>query len=247
MEPTKNIPDIAEGWVNKPKGAFQVLYERGWINQSLDPKDYTMKGKLDPFGNRNLKTSLKSLILCQPDFMNQKTMLQYYCEKLGILSDRTPVAHCEIAGEGIEFNWGCAKLTYRGKPIGLKQNKNKFHTLVESVLSNKVLTISICRANARRARQYMLAYMTLKAVESDQNQATQPSSDNNSTPNEATSVKQEKRNITHSLIERCVRLYRKRRSHRNVRDFDIKYLNDKFIKNVLEGMSTTPKVESTIN
>ena len=105
---TKTIPDIAEGWVNKPKGALQVLYERGWINPSLDPKEYTMKGKSDTFGNRDLKTSLKSLILCQLDFMNQKTMLQYYCEKLGILSDRTPVAHCKIAGEGIEFNWGFA-------------------------------------------------------------------------------------------------------------------------------------------
>ena len=50
---SKTIPDIAEGWVNKPKGAFQVLYERGQINPSLDPKEYTMKGKPETFGNRD--------------------------------------------------------------------------------------------------------------------------------------------------------------------------------------------------
>ena len=178
--------------------------------------------------------------------MNQKTMLQYYCEKLGILSDRTPVAHCKIAGEGIEFNWGFAKLTYCGKPIGLKWNKSKFHSLVKSVLSSKVPTISICRANARRARQYMLAYMTLKEAEKDQNQVTQHDNTHNTTPNETVSIKQEKQKITHSLIERCVGLYRRWRSHRKVQDFDNQYLNYKFVKNVLEGMSNTPKVKSTI-
>ena len=90
---TTTVPDIEEGLVNKPKGALQLLYERGWIDPHINPKEYTMKGKMDEFGNRNMKMSLKSMILCQPDFMNQQTMLQYYCNKLGVMSDRTPVAH----------------------------------------------------------------------------------------------------------------------------------------------------------
>ena len=90
---TKTIPDIEEGWVDKPKGALQLLYERRWIDPTINPKEYTIKGKMDEFGNRNMKMSLKSMILCQPDFMNQQTMLQYYCNKLGVMSDRTPVAH----------------------------------------------------------------------------------------------------------------------------------------------------------
>ena len=67
-------------------------------------------------------------MLQQPHFMNEKTMLQYYCKKLGIRTDRTPVAHCEIAGEGIEFDWGFSKIAYNSKPISLKQNKSKFHS-----------------------------------------------------------------------------------------------------------------------
>ena len=97
-------------------------------NPTNNPKVYTMKGKLDEFGNRDLNTLLKCLILQQPDFMNEKTMLQYYCKKLGIRTDRTPVAHCEIAGEGIEFDWGFSKIAYNSKPISLKQNKSKFHS-----------------------------------------------------------------------------------------------------------------------
>ena len=155
---SKQVIDIEPGWINKAKGAFQILYERGWINPSLKPSKYTWKGQMDGFGNRNLTTSIKAVIACQPDFINQKTLLQHFCELLGTKSDRTPVAHCEIAGEGIEFDWGYSKMLYRSKPISMKRNKTKFHELVDSVLSTDVLTIAVARANSCRARQYMLVY-----------------------------------------------------------------------------------------
>ena len=194
---------IEEGWLNKAKGALQVLYERGWIDPSIDPKQYTMKGRIDEFGNRNIKRSLKSIISQQPNFMHEQTMLQHYCNKLGIKSDRTPVAHCKIAGEGIEFDWGFSKLNYRAKPITLKRNKSKFHTLVHSVLGKEVLTLEVCRANARRARQYMLAYATLETAATNQNQPA-PSTDNPS--KETKQHKETKQNtnettVTHSMIK----------------------------------------------
>ena len=162
------------------------------------------------------------------------------------MSDCTPVAHCKIAGEGIEFDWGFSKLAYRAKPISLKRNKTKFHSLVDSVLSDKVLTISVCRANARRARSYMLAYLTLMTDEIDQNSTTQHGSNNQNTITNTTNStveKQEQRQITHLLIERCVGLFRKRQTHRNVQDFDTKYIKDEFEKNVLQGMTVLPKME----
>ena len=204
---TTVVPDITEGWVGKPKGALQLLYERGWINPTDNPKDYTMKGKIDEFGNRDTKRSLKRLLLQQPDFMNEKTMLQHYCEKLGVRTDRTPVAHCEVAGERIEFDWGYSKIAYRSKPISLKQNKSKFHSLVESVLSSKTLTLSICRANARRARQYMLAYMTLAATDTEQSQPTHHSQASNTHKTTAKEESTTKHKVTHSLIEECVGLF----------------------------------------
>ena len=102
------------------------------------------------------------------NIIHEQTMLQYYCEKLGIKSDRTLVVHCKIAGEGIKFDWGFSKFTYRAKPISLKCNKNKFHILVDSVLSSEVLTPAVCQANARQTRQYMLVYVTFAATTTTQ-------------------------------------------------------------------------------
>jgi hypothetical protein len=44
---------------------------------------------------------------------------------------RTPKCHPEIAGEGIEYNWGCGKAFYRHLPLSAKKTKK---LLRESVL-----------------------------------------------------------------------------------------------------------------
>ena len=188
------------------------------------------------------------MIAQQPDFIHEQTMLQYYCEKLGIRSNKMPVAHCEIVGEGIEFDWGFYKLTYRIRPISLKRNKSKLNSLFNLVLSREVLTLAVCRAKARRARQYMLADMTLAASTSNQSQSTQNTNTTKeiqtTNNNNTTSKHRTKENlITHSLIEQCKSLYRTRRLHRNVRDFDGKYINDIFVKEVVEKISEFPKKE----
>ena len=111
------VVETTQGWVNKQKGAFQVLYERGWINPSIPFNHYTIDGKLDSFGNQSESLSIRKLIAKQPDFQQQETLLQSYCKQLGVLTDRSPVAHPEITGEGIEFDWGCSKLVCRSKPL----------------------------------------------------------------------------------------------------------------------------------
>ena len=185
----RSIVDIKEGWVNKPKGALQILYKCRWINPALQPNDYTWKGKRDQYGNRIQENSIKRMISTQPDFLQQKTILQHYCKELGALSNRTPDAHCKIAGEGIKFDWGFSKMMYRSKPMSEKQNKSKFHKLVKSVLSSTTLTLSVCRSSAHRARQYMLAYMALAEMTKRQESHTQHT--NNNTPHTTkTSIKQ---------------------------------------------------------
>ena len=94
--------------------------------------------------------------------MEQETLLQYYAKELGVESDRSPVCHPEIGGEGIEFDWGCAKVHYRSQPIKKKRSKDNFKALVKESLGGTVLTIKQCRSNARRAWMYMLAYKALE-------------------------------------------------------------------------------------
>jgi hypothetical protein len=42
----------------------------------------------------------------QMDFNEEETLLQYHGRWLGVILDRTPKCHPEMAGEGIEYNWG---------------------------------------------------------------------------------------------------------------------------------------------
>ena len=130
---------VHEGWHMKPKGALQVLWERGWIDPEKSHTYYTMEGKKDIFGILDELTSIDSLMAKQPDFLEQETLLQYYAKELGVESDRSPVCHPEIAGEGIEFDWGCAKVYYRSQPLNKKRTKDKFFALVDESLGQNVL------------------------------------------------------------------------------------------------------------
>ena len=84
---------ISEGWVDKPKGTTQVLYERGWLEPG---KKYTAKEEVK---------ILKNL----PEFLNELTQLQHIGSLLDVYIDSSPKFHPEIAGEGIEFCWGLSK------------------------------------------------------------------------------------------------------------------------------------------
>ena len=126
------VPIIKEGWVNKPKGMLQILYERGF----LDPKkinSYTIEGKQDEYGHTVPSTSLKEMMTLLLDFAEEETLLQYHGRLLEVIVNRTPKCHPEIAGEGIEYDWACAKLFYRHLKIEDKRTKAKFF---ESVKKN---------------------------------------------------------------------------------------------------------------
>jgi hypothetical protein len=158
----QDLPKIREGWVGKPKGIYQVLWERGW----LDPdnlKQYTMNGKKDRYGIIQLQSSLKNLLRSCRDFQEEESLLQSMGRKMGVVIDRTPKCHCELAGEGIEYSWGCAKNFYRTLPIREKKSKESFKESVRKCLDQEtVLTKQRIRAFSRRARQYTMAYYALQ-------------------------------------------------------------------------------------
>ena len=69
---TYQILDIESSWVNKPKGALQILYERGWIDPDIKPTEYTWKQKLNKFKIWDTSKSIQRMISSQPNFQNQK-------------------------------------------------------------------------------------------------------------------------------------------------------------------------------
>jgi hypothetical protein len=77
-----------------------VLWERGLIDPH-NLNQYTMDGRKDQFGVLQPHTSLKHLLRSCRDFQEEESLLQTMGRKMGVLVDRTPKCHCELAGEGV--------------------------------------------------------------------------------------------------------------------------------------------------
>ena len=87
------------------------------------------------------------------DFRNETGALQSLVEARGHILVMSPKGHCELAGQGIEYDWGKMKQNFRRK------NKYKnFHALILDSMSRATLPLSTTRKFARKARAYRRAY-----------------------------------------------------------------------------------------
>ena len=205
------VEDILEGWVGKPKGSLQLLYERGWINPQCI-HSYTKKGPTDIYGMVQEELSLSCLLEKQPDFQEQETLLQYHARLLGCEVVRTPKCHPEIAGEGIEYDWGGSKLWYRSVSLQSKKRKKDFLDLVDRSLSKEVLSLERTRSYCKRARDYMLTYLSLMTHKED--------------------TASRRIEMSDLLINKCVKMMKTSKTHRNVLDSDTRFLSDVLVKTI---------------
>ena len=93
------------------------------------------------------------------DFENAETNLQMVARSLGVQAERSPKFHCEIAGEGIEYDWAYCKQQYRGRPLTDKKTRESFHALVKEVTS--WLFVNKTRRTSARARSYISGYYNI--------------------------------------------------------------------------------------
>ncbi len=180
----KQVRTKTEGWVGKPKGLLQVLWERGWIDPSKPLESYTVNGKKDHFDSKgNLKAdfeafALKNLMGKCEDFRTETSAMEQLAADLSnqnmtVSIMTSPKYHCEIAGEGIEYAWGMAKKYYRSLKLEQKKGKNTFK---ESVLESlKTVKVEQTRQFSGRARRYMIAYQHYaKAIKEKGEKPTYP-------------------------------------------------------------------------
>ena len=158
---------ILEGWEGKPKGLLQVLWERGWIDNSDDKaiQNYTIGGRKNEFNLVQSEFSLKHLMASCTDFEEEETMLQSMASKMGVSVDRSPKCHCEIAGEGIEYSWACAKNHYRQILLDKKRGKENFMKSVRECIAKAVITRERVQKFARRARHYIVGNHVLHQMQ----------------------------------------------------------------------------------
>jgi hypothetical protein len=200
---TKTVP-IKSGWEGSPKGALQILYERGFIDPKDDMKKYSMDIKedwLDEDGD--IKDSCKKYYLRRlleelPDFINAKTELEHLSERLSERYNITvtilfsPKYHCEIAGLGIEIAWGYGKKYYR-RFITMEQKKSNFLGSVKQSLQ-QITPMLACKF-ACHVRRYIHAYIHFDSNEGEK--------------------------VSYSEIEKFVK---RAKTHRNTADQDDGYI-----------------------
>ena len=156
--------------------------------------------------------SLSCLLEKQPDFQEQETLLQYHARLLGCEVVRTPKCHPEIAGEGIEYDWGGSKLWYRSVSLQSKKRKKDFLNLVDRSLSKEVLSLERTRSYCKRARDYMLTYLSLMTHKED--------------------TASRRIEMSDLLINKCVKMMKTSKTHRNVLDSDTRFLSDVLVKTI---------------
>ncbi|CAB9529307.1 unknown protein [Seminavis robusta] len=175
----KLLPMVVEevkkqkGWVNAPKGALQLCIERGLIDLSNVTKKkksyYTMDGRKDPRNPGHIieGTSLRLLLEQCDDFRREVSMLEWVAKQYNWRVLFSPKCHPEIAGVGIEYDWSVAKNKLMRIPLAERKGKDKFLDKVLNVcFDNKAtLTKRVVRGCARKARQFVIAYLLLHAIE----------------------------------------------------------------------------------
>ena len=141
----------AEEYVGLAKGKKQILFERGlWKEGMVEKVDED-----DPKG-RDQSMSMDHVLGSCTDFRTEQTALQAMVEARRHILVMSPKGHCELAGQGVEYDWGRQKQHFR------RHNKCKtgagFHALILASMSPRALPLSTSRKFARKARAYRRAY-----------------------------------------------------------------------------------------
>ena len=102
------------------------------------------------------------------DFLNEEDMMQHTANSIGVTVLLTPKYHAELAGEGVEYLWACAKGAYRNMSLKEKKGKDNCKVSVRHCLSKEVITKVRIQKFARRARQYLMAYHAIDKGQLDE-------------------------------------------------------------------------------
>jgi hypothetical protein len=165
--------EVIEGWYGKPKGLLQVLWERGFIDESrLD--DYR---KIVPKGwkkdDGSIKDSKKEeaanfvldgmLARCQ-DFATEIAHLEHVVGQIAATFDiniaviHSVKYHCKCAGLGVEYCFGLQK-RYSRRAISPGDKKRDFRGGVREAMEQ--VTKDHMRRFCYLTRRYLVGYIAL--------------------------------------------------------------------------------------
>jgi hypothetical protein len=192
------------GWLGEPKGIKQILWERGfWKDGMHMPYDAaTRAAKLEK--GLTIDDSLDaSAVLCALlDFQQERTLLDAELDKTGDVVLYSPKCHPELAGVGIEYCFGYAKMRFR-REFNDAINANLYDNTIKSL---NAVSLEKGWTFSRRSRDYLLVYRALEESGYEANGEI----DLTGAPK-----------ISHAKLEDMRKACK---SHRNIHDIEIKFL-----------------------
>ena len=134
------------GYAGKAKGVKQILWEQGlWVT--------AMKFKLASDHSEYFTMSAQDVLANCEDFKEEIGAMQELIQSYGNIVLFSQKGHPEIAGAGIEYDWGVSKKCFRRDNNHIAKNgENDFR------ISLGKITLQITNNTARKARCYMHAY-----------------------------------------------------------------------------------------
>ena len=148
MTTKKGKPRWISGYAGKAKGIKQILWERGlW-------KD-NMKAKLDHDDPHYPQLSAQDVLANCEDFAQETGAMQELVGSYGNIVLFSSKGHPEIAGCGIEYDWGVSKKIFRRDASHVAKDCER-----DVRLSLDKITLTIAKHTARKARSYMQAYLS---------------------------------------------------------------------------------------
>jgi hypothetical protein len=141
---------VIKGWLGEPKGLAQILAERGLIDVRR------------PYGFYS-KAQLQDLLGECEDFKNEISLLEWVAKKYGWTVIFSAKGYPDDAGFGIEYDWACSKNHISLTPLADRKGADKLRACFDVAFSDEILTKKVVRGCAKKARQYMLAYLAVHA------------------------------------------------------------------------------------
>ena len=141
---------------------------------------------------------------------------------MGVLIDRTPKCHAELAGEGIAYTWDFCKNHYRQMSLALKRSKTSFRKLVSDCCSREKVTKEIVRFFSKRARQYIIAYYAVKNHANECKTLTVKDNNKKDCIIDLTGAEE-------STVVKVEQMNRAFKTHRCAMDFDAGFIKSEFI------------------
>lgn len=99
--------------------------------------------------------SMEQVALQLPDFANVKSMLQKLVDEAGHILQLSPKYHAELAGAGIEYDFGRCKWWFRNHR---SESHEGLVVTSRKSMAVDVVNLPLTRKFARKAREYMRVY-----------------------------------------------------------------------------------------